>query len=131
MQSFESGSGNVLLLGVRIDSAIMSAKQQKTVIEAAGFEALLTNNETDFVKDRVAVEVQFGKYSFVAHDLYVKHLTFFAADKIDVGVEILPMKSLSREMSSGPTFFEKDLSNVLRQGRGVPGVPLVVLGVGA
>ena len=109
----------------------LPAQQQKTVIEAAGFEALLTNNETDFVKDRVAVEVQFGKYSFVAHDLYVKHLAFFAADKIDVGVEILPMKSLSREMSSGPTFFEKDLSNVLRQGRGVPGVPLVVLGVGA
>lgn len=108
----------------------LPAQEQKGIIEAAGFEALRTNNETDFVKDRVAVEVQFGKYSFVAHDLYVKHLAFFAADKIDVGIEILPMKSFSRELSSGPTFFEKDLSNILRQGRGVPGVPLVVLGVG-
>ncbi|PCJ68704.1 MAG: restriction endonuclease [Rhodobiaceae bacterium] len=108
----------------------LPAQEQKSIIEAAGFEALRTNNETDFVKDRVAVEVQFGKYSFVAHDLYVKHLAFFAAGKIDVGIEILPMKSFSREMSSGPTFFEKDLSNILRQGRGVPGVPLVVLGVG-
>ena len=33
-------------------------------------------NQTDFVKDRVAVEVQFGKYAFVAHDLFVKHLCF-------------------------------------------------------
>lgn len=109
----------------------LKASEQKAFIEASGFEALPTKNETDFVKDRVAVEVQFGKYSFVAHDLYVKHLAFFAADKIDVGIEILPMKSFAREMSSGPTFYEKDLSNILRQGRGVPGVPLVVLGVGA
>ncbi|WP_170571194.1 BglII/BstYI family type II restriction endonuclease [Ruegeria atlantica] len=109
----------------------LPADEQRQRIEAAGFEALRTNNETDFVKERVAVEVQFGKYSFVAHDLYVKHLAFFAAGKIDVGIEILPMKSFAREMSSGPTFFEKDLSNILRQGRGVPGVPLVVLGVGA
>jgi hypothetical protein len=108
----------------------LAAGEQKKLIEEAGFEALLTKNETDFVKDRVAVEVQFGKYSFVAHDLYVKHLAFFAADKIDVGIEILPMKSLTRQMSSGPTFYEKDLSNILRQGRGIPGVPLVVLGVG-
>ncbi|UWR25786.1 hypothetical protein K3757_15185 [Sulfitobacter sp. S223] len=108
----------------------LSAIEQKKLIEDAGFEALSTSNETDFVKDRVAVEVQFGKYSFVAHDLYVKHLAFFAAGKIDVGIEILPMKSMAREMSSGPTFFEKDLSNILRQGRGIPGVPLVVIGVG-
>lgn len=108
----------------------LPAQEQKAIIENSGFEALRTNNETDFVKDRVAVEVQFGKYSFVAHDLYVKHLAFFAADKIDVGIEILPMKSFSRLMSSGPTFFEKDLSNIIRQGRGVPGVPLVILGVG-
>jgi hypothetical protein len=108
----------------------LPSTKQKELIEAAGFEALPTKNETDFVKDRVAVEVQFGKYAFVAHDLYVKHLAFFAADKIDVGVEILPMKTLTRQMSSGPTFFEKDLSNILRQGRGIPGVPLVVLGIG-
>jgi len=74
--------------------------------------------------------VQFGKYSFVAHDLYVKHLAFFSAGKIGVGIEILPMKSMAREMSPGPTFFEKDLSNIIRQGRCIPGVPLVVIEVG-
>lgn len=35
----------------------LPAKEQKKLIEDAGFEALLTSNETDFVKDRVAVEV--------------------------------------------------------------------------
>ncbi len=105
-------------------------EEQKEIITAAGFAPLITNNETDFVKDRVAVEVQFGKYAFVAHDLYVKHMAFFTADKIDLGIEILPMKNLEREMSSGPTFFEKDLNNIVRQGRAVPAVPLVLIGVG-
>lgn len=108
----------------------LSRSEQRQHILDAGLEPLRTSNETDFVKDRVAVEVQFGKYSFVAHDLYVKHLAFYATDRIDVGVEILPSKILEREMSSGPTFFEKDLNNLIRQGRGVPSVPLVIIGVG-
>ena len=35
----------------------------------------------------------------------------------------------SRQMSPGHTFYEKDLGTTLCQGRGIPGVPLVVLGV--
>ena len=104
-------------------------KVQKKAIEAAGREAILSYNQTDFVKDRIAVEVQFGKYAFVAHDLFVKHLSFFVADLIDVGIEILPMKEMEREMSSGVPYYERDLVNVLRQGRGVPAVPLILLGV--
>ena len=73
--------------------------------------------------------MQFGKYSFVAHDLFVKHLHFYVTDTIDVGVEILPMKALEQEVSSGVPYYERDLVNVLRQGRGVPAVPLVLLGV--
>ena len=74
-------------------------------------------------------EVQFGKYSFVAHDLFVKHLSFYVSDMIDVGIEILPMKELERDMSSGVPYYERDLLNVIRQGRGVPAVPLVLIGV--
>lgn len=81
------------------------------------------------MKDRIAVEVQFGKYAFVAHDLFVKHLSFYVADIIDVGIEILPMKDLEQELSSGVPYYERDLVNVIRQGRGVPAVPLILLGV--
>jgi hypothetical protein len=102
---------------------------QRKVIEEAGFEAISSYNQTDFVKDRVAVEVQFGKYSFVAYDLFVKHMAFYVADRIDVGVEIMPMKSLLDEMSSGPSYYERELFNVIRGGRGVPHVPLVLFGV--
>lgn len=107
----------------------MSAPEQKTEIESAGETAIFSYNQTDFVKDRVAVEVQFGKYAFVAYDLFVKHLAFYVRDEIDVGVEILPMKSLQKEMSSGPSYYEGEFYNVVRQGRGVPAVPLVIIGV--
>lgn len=107
----------------------LSPDQQKMAIEETGQEPIYSYNQTDFVKDRVAVEVQFGKYAFVAHDLFVKHMAFFVSDVIDVGIEILPMKELERNMSSGVPYYERDLLNVMRQGRGIPAVPLVLIGV--
>ncbi len=104
-------------------------EQQKLAIENAGQTPIMSYNQTDFVKERVAVEVQFGKYAFVAHDLFVKHLSFYVSSVIDVGIEILPMKELEQEMSSGVPYYERDLLNVLRQGRGVPAVPLVLAGI--
>ncbi len=109
----------------------LSANEQKKIIEEHGNKPIASYNQTDFVKDRIAIEVQFGKYSFVAYDLFVKHLAFYIGDKIDVGIEILPMKSLQAQMSSGPAYYEGELYNVIRQGRGVPAVPLVIIGIDA
>ena len=86
------------------------------------------------------MEVQFGKYFAVPYDLFVRHLAFYVGDVIDVGVEIVPMKSFAasavgetgkrtRSMSSGVPWYEKELYNLIREGRGVPGVPLVIVGV--
>jgi hypothetical protein len=107
----------------------MQPDLQRQKIEDAGEIAIRSYNQTDFVKNRVAIEVQFGKYSFVAYDLFVKHLAFYIGDKIDVGIEILPMKSLQSQMSSGPSYYEGELYNVVRQGRGVPAVPLIIMGI--
>ena len=107
----------------------LDANAQRHAIVEAGLTPIYSYNQTDFVKDRVAVEVQFGKYAFVAHDIFVKHMAFFVSDLIDVGVEVLPMKELAVDMSSGVAYFERDLLNIIRQGRGVPAVPLVLLGV--
>ena len=54
----------------------LDTKDQKKEIEEAGETPIYSYNQTDFVKDRVAIEVQFGKYSFVAYDLFVKHIAF-------------------------------------------------------
>ena len=102
---------------------------QKREIEVSGKTPIKSYNQTDFVKDRVAIEVQFGKYSFIAYDLFIKHLAFYVGDKIDCGIEILPMKSMQAEMSSGPGYYEGTLYDLVRQGRGVPHVPLILIGI--
>jgi hypothetical protein len=108
---------------------LLPPQEQKAQIEAAGRRAIFSFNQTDFVKERVATEIQFGKYSFIAYDLFVKHLAFFVSNSIDVGVEILPMKCMQEQMSSGPGYFEGALYDIARQGRGVPAVPLVLVGI--
>jgi Restriction endonuclease BglII len=107
----------------------MPAAEQKAEIVAAGQTPIFSYNQTDFVKDRIAIEVQLGKYAFVAYDLFVKHMAFYVGDVIDVGIEILPMKELQSEMSSGIGYYEGELYNLIRQGRGIPAVPLVVIGI--
>ena len=86
-------------------------------------------NQTDFVKNKIAVEVQLGKYFAVTYDLFVKHLSFYSGQIIDVGIEIVPTKNMQRFMSSGPPWFEKEVHNVLRHGRTNPPVPLLIIGI--
>lgn len=113
---------------IRRTLALPAAEQKKEII-AAGKTPLFSFNQTDFVKDRVAIEVQFGKYSFVAYDLFVKHMAFFIGNVIDVGIEIVPMKSMEQEMSSGVPYYEGALYDLIRQGRSTPAVPIVLIGV--
>ena len=107
----------------------LSAGEQRQAILEAGRAPIPSYNQTDFVKDRIAIEIQFGKYAFVAYDMFVKHMAFFIGGVIDVGVEVLPMKKLQARMSSGVPYYESALYDLLRQGRATPPVPLVVIGV--
>lgn len=56
-------------------------------------------------------------------------MAFYVGDVIDVGIEILAMKELQSLMSSGVAYYEGELYNLIREGRGVPAVPLVIVGV--
>ena len=111
-------------------SVLMSAKEQKQFLVANGEnEPICSYNQTDFVKEKLAVEVQFGKYSFVAYDLFVKHMLFYSGGVINLGIEILPTKKMQSEMSSGVAYYEGEVYNVMRQGRNNPPVPLLILGI--
>lgn len=110
-------------------ASIRDKEEQKQIIENNGFEAYSTNNQVDFVKDRVAVEVQFGKYFSVAYDLHVKHTFFFLRDDIDVGIEIIPTRAMMLKMDTGVAWFENEVANVIREGRSNPTVPIVIIGI--
>lgn len=111
-------------------SIAMAPKDQKQFLIDNGEDApIYSYNQTDFVKEKIAVEVQFGKYSFVAYDLFVKHMLFFSGGVINVGIEVLPTKKMQSEMSSGVAYYEGEVYNVMRQGRTSPPVPLLILGI--
>ncbi len=110
-------------------ASIRDKEEQKQIIENNGFEAYSTNNQVDFVKDRVAIEVQFGKYFSVAYDLHVKHTFFFLRDDIDVGIEIIPTRAMMLKMDTGVAWFENEVANVIREGRSNPTVPIVIIGI--
>ena len=103
--------------------------EQKRVIEARGFQSYSTYNQIDFVKEGVAIEVQFGKYFSVQHDLHVKHTFFYGRGDIDVGVEIIPTHKMMSEMSSGIAWYENELTNIVREGRSNPSVPIILIGI--
>jgi hypothetical protein len=110
-------------------------EQKEYLISKGVADPIQSYKQTDFVKDRVAVEVQFGKYAFVAFDLFVKHLLFYSGDVINVGVEILPVKAMAtdpsggRLLSTGIAYFEGEVYNILRHGRSSPPVPLLIIGI--
>jgi hypothetical protein len=111
-------------------SVLMSAKEQKEFFIANGEkEPIYSYNQTDFVKDKIAVEIQFGKYAFVAFDLFVKHMLFYSGGVINLGIEILPTKKMQAQMSSGIAYYEREVYNIMRQGRNSPPVPLLILGI--
>jgi hypothetical protein len=104
-------------------------EQRKHLVKNGVQNPLSSYKQTDFVKEGIAVEVQFGKYAFVAFDLFVKHLLFYSGGIINVGVEVLPTKKMQGQMSSGVAYYEGEVYNVLRHGRGNPPVPLLILGI--
>ncbi|MDE5680021.1 MAG: hypothetical protein K2I01_06275, partial [Lachnospiraceae bacterium] len=108
---------------------IRDKEMQRQAIIDRGFTAFNTYNQVDFVKERVAIEVQFGKYFSVQYDLHVKHTFFYGRGDIDVGVEIIPMHSLMSQMSSGVAWYENELTNIVREGRSNPSVPIVLIGI--
>jgi len=106
-----------------INSAIASA------MTWAGWQPRVAKDgkQTDFHKNRVDVEVQFGKYSFFAYDL-TKHRTNFAGGKLVAAVEIVPAASLAVQINSGPPNFPgcvRHLTDVTNSWA----VPVLLLGI--
>lgn len=82
--------------------------------------------QIDFVKGRVLVEVQFGKYAFMFYDM-AKFQYFFNEEKADVGVEIVPCHGLHKHMSTGVSYGEQLVYDIERLKRHFPAVPVKVI----
>ena len=87
--------------------------------------------DMDFVKGDVGIEVQFGKYSFMVYNVCAKMTIFSKMGFIKVGVEIVPIKSLADEMSTGVSYFEQIVWDLNHRGVSDIDVPVLIIGIEA
>ena len=85
--------------------------------------------EMDFVKNRVGVEVQFGKYAFMVYNVCAKMTIFHKLDVIDVGIEGVPVKEFANEMSTGVSYFEQFVWDLEQRGVSNRDIPVLILGI--
>lgn len=87
--------------------------------------------DMDFVKDHLGIEVQFGKYAFMVYNVCAKMTIFRNMGHIDAGVEIVPVKELAEEMSTGVSYFEQFVWDLEKRGVSNIDVPALIIGIGA
>ncbi len=85
--------------------------------------------EMDFVKEKLGVEVQFGKYSFMVYNVCAKMTIFRNLEIIDTGVEIVPMKSFALQMSTGVSYFEQFTWDLDHRGKADIDIPVLIMGI--
>jgi Restriction endonuclease BglII len=85
--------------------------------------------EMDFIKEKLGVEIQFGKYAFMVYNVCAKMTIFRNLNYIDCGVEIVPVKALVEEMSSGVSYFEQFIWDLENRGVSNIDIPVLILGI--
>lgn len=85
--------------------------------------------EMDFVKNRVGVEIQFGKYSFMVYNVSAKMTIFHKLGLIDIGIEVVPLKEFADEMSTGVSYFEQFVWDLEHRGVADIDIPVLILGI--
>lgn len=87
--------------------------------------------EMDFVKNKLGVEVQFGKYSFMVYNVAAKMTIFRNLGHIECGIEIVPVKAFAAHMSSGVSYFEQFVWDLKNRGVADIDIPVLILGIDA
>ena len=87
--------------------------------------------EMDFVKNRLGVEVQFGKYAFMVYNVSAKMTIFHNKKIIDAGIEIVGMRSMTEKMSTGVSYFEQVKTDLEMRGIADIDIPVLIVGVTA
>jgi Restriction endonuclease BglII len=87
--------------------------------------------EMDFVKQKLGVEVQFGKYAFMVYNVCAKMTIFHNFGHINHGIEIVPVKAFADEMSTGVSYFEQFIWDLEHRGVSNIDIPVMILGIDA
>jgi hypothetical protein len=86
--------------------------------------------EMDGIKNKVGLEIQFGKYAFMGYDIFSKMIIFKKLRYIECGIEIVPSNELAKEMSTGVSSFEQLLVDFENRGESNIDIPVYIVGIG-
>ena len=87
--------------------------------------------EIDAIKGKLGIEVQLGKYAFMVYNVCAKMTIFKNVGQIDSGIEIVPIKKLTNEMSTGISYFEQIVWDLEKRGVADIDIPVIILGIDA
>jgi hypothetical protein len=87
--------------------------------------------EIDFVKEKLGVEVQFGKYAFMVYNVCAKMTIFHKLGHINAGLEIVPIKRFADQMSTGVSYFEQFVWDLQHRGVSDIDIPVLIIGIDA
>jgi hypothetical protein len=85
--------------------------------------------EMDFVKNKLGIEVQLGKYAFMVYNVCAKMTIFHKLRVINHGIEIVPVKAFAEEMSTGVSYFEQFIWDLESRGVSDIDIPVMILGI--
>lgn len=85
--------------------------------------------EMDFIKNKLGVEIQFGKYATMVCNVCAKMTIFHNLGFIDMGIEIVPVKEFADEMSTGVSYFEQFVWDLEKRGVSDIDIPVLILGI--
>jgi hypothetical protein len=85
--------------------------------------------DMDFVKEKLGVEVQFGKYSFMVYNVCAKMTIFKNRGVINAGIEIVPLKIFAEEMSTGVSYYEQFVWDLKERGISNIDIPVMIIGI--
>jgi len=86
--------------------------------------------EMDGIKNKVGLEIQFGKYAFMGYDIFSKMIIFKNLGYIECGIEVVPSAELVKEMSTGVSSFEQLLVDLEHRGESNIDIPVYIIGIG-
>lgn len=85
--------------------------------------------EMDGLKNKVGLEIQFGKYAFMGYDIFSKMPIFAKRGLIVCGIEVVVMHSLIPHMSTGVSSFSQITMDMKARGVADLDIPTLVIGI--
>ena len=85
--------------------------------------------EMDGIKNKVGLEIQFGKYAFMAYDIFSKMPIFHKRGLIDCGIELVLSHNMIKDVSTGIGSFKQIARDMRERGVADLDIPTLVIGI--